>query len=394
MKIKQNRKPKYEIAVILISTIISLLSTLNIMLGSIIFFLCMVMYILVLKKELLKDFKLYIVFLLLILIYVNIFDIRYMLFPQAKYLIGSNPIELIFDNNPHAYRYIVAYPSIFLSNLMNYNVDIIYTNYCVFLFSLLDFMIIKILRKIYKSKIKYNENIHIITTFILTISIMALMNGRLVAAYAGISIIMYNFLQIYLDKKVRVINIFNIFIGFIMSTVSSGVMMVSFFFICIIIMIYCNIFKKYKSITTILILLSPIIINIIKYIYMMCLKNINYFGGGIKGFIFMLRHGFGRYFYKIIGISFYQSIFLYLVTIVFIVIIIYYAMKFIDKLKENTYLIPIYIVLPIGMLCGLFGISTATMIIPTVFIMINNFIYKIKIWDNKELMNVRINAYN
>lgn len=329
------------------------------------------------RHNIIKNIKYFIIIFLIMYLVIMIFNIKYDLFPQAKHLLGASLIQLIIDSHPHSFRYLVAYPAIIVHEVLNIDLTISYTMYCLILLSIMNLYInriINILKGQFEASYSYRN---IIISTILTTIIMLMMNGRLIPAYTGIVLIIYSLIKLHINRSIKIKDYMYISMGFLLSTVSSGVMMVSFFQIVLGICVYVAKHKKYLSVFGLITISYPIINKCISYVYYMSVRNINYFGGGIDGFFNMLVHGLGKYIYMIPNLSFYKLMSITIIMIVGIVSIIFIYTKIIQDLRQNYYRIYLYMSIPIGITCGLFGISTATMIIPSIIIIVNLWIEKI-----------------
>lgn len=291
----------------------------------------------------------------------NLDVFNFSFFPQARVLIGQNPMKLLMQVHPHSLRFVVAYPAVKMTEWFLIDIDTAYSYYCIFLLSVKTILI-----KIIIDNIKFNKlNKRIIrTSLIMAIIIFlgSIMNGRLIPALVGMSLILNVTIQLFLGKIVFNIKVMIIFIfAWILTTVSSGAMLVAFLQILFSILIYSKINKSKKMIYLIGFIFAPIIIKIIKFIILMINKNISFFGGGLDGAVNMLNHGIGKIFAK--------NLYIIILFIPIVIIVIFSIKKVaIWALKQKKEFIPLIISVPICIAGGMFGISTGLMIIPTAIV--------------------------
>lgn len=309
------------------------------------------------------------VWLLVFLVYRKVIDFNFI--PQAKDLLDMNPniFYWLSIGHAHAVRLLVAYPGYIMSIVFGVTLNEGFSYYCIFMYLLMYLNILDSSRniKVFKGHILYKlkDVLCLFPMIILTF----LMNGRLVAAFFGFSILVDLFCKVFNDIKVNMVSVIIVIsFGFLFTTVSSGTMMVSFIYI--VAMIYFrnknNLNKKRFGFTfaIMLILFMPIIIEIFQYIYFMFMRNVNYFGGGIEGFINMMQHGVGRYFIN--------NPFIFLFFIIAAMFIILFNIRFIRRQEIKNYnFLPVIIAVNISIYGLLFGHSTGLMaVVPLIIIML------------------------
>lgn len=245
---------------------------------------------------------LYIIILIFLL---NHNIVKFDFIPQAEVLIENNPNILYWFSigHPHAIRLVVAYPGYIISKIYNMSLDKGFSYYCILQYSLIYLFINEIVNKYSDNtvnKCKKNFFIRNIVGILPFFILPFIMNGRLISAFLGYSVIIYNFEDF--DNNGFKMGKFIIFwiIGFIFTTVSSGTMTVAFIYSIFIfsynlkkLNINFNIFKMNKIY---IILLMLFLWKSLEYTWIMFIRNVTYFGGGSRGFFYMLNHGIGRYF--------------------------------------------------------------------------------------------------
>lgn len=310
------------------------------------------------------------VYFLILLIFIKEDFIRFSFIPQAKVLLDINK-NLPFwfkSGHPHAIRLLVAYPGYILSQIFNIDLDLGFTYYGITMFNLIFLTMMNSLKKLKNNKHKYLiEILNILCMLPLTV-LAFLMNGRLISAYLGFLIIIEVFVSIYTrGLKINITKMILLAIAFVLTTVSSGTLMVSLLYIISMLYIYYykvmdNPPSKMKQLF-LLIILSPVIYLVFKYAVIMLFKNINYFGGGFKGAINMLSHGVGRFFI----LSKFQTI----LFVFFIVLFLFINYLFIKKqIHMRCKVLPLLLGINISMYGLLFGLSTGLMGIPPLVILI------------------------
>ena len=194
------------------------------------------------------------------------------------------------------------------------------------------------------------------------------MNGRLILSYLGYSILICLYTDLQTHKKRNKVNVILMtFIGLVLTMVSSGTMAIALLYV--ITMLYSINFGKFnkkkfiKTFLLILLVLSPIIIKVIEYVFVMINKNITFFGGGFKGFFNMLNHGLGKYFNSSPDI-----LILFIMLAIIFLVMNYKYLK--NKIAKKDRYISIILGINIAMYGLLFGFSTGLMMIPPLIIYI------------------------
>lgn len=301
----------------------------------------------------------FILFLICFVAFFKLNVISFKLFPQVRILLGENPFDLIRRGHPHGFRYLISYPAVLMSKAFNMDIDAAYTIYCLVAFAFMGTMLIKTCDRI----IKFNEyaSLNILKGVLLATEIIILsvfMNGRLVLAYTGFSIILYVLTGIMIkESKFNIINMIVLSVAIVLTTVSSGTMMVAIFETILIIFLYMMKEKKFKEVGVICMIMLPFIAKFGVYVIKMIKKNLDYFGGGVSGFFKMTSHGLGEItLTKVLVIS------------IVVIIGIAYMSMVVKCFKMNGRHFVVLTAIPMAMCCGAFGLSTATMIIPSLLL--------------------------
>jgi len=195
------------------------------------------------------------------------------------------------------------------------------------------------------------------------------MNGRLIAAFLGFSILIHLFVALFHGQS-RMGSIKKFLIGclgLVLTMVSSGTMSVALVY-CLFSVYVLN-YKQIKKIKFIkkalltLVVISPVIYIVLSYFWQMLIKNINFFGGGIEGFINMFSHGAGR----LLILNGPGLIITLIAGAVFVLLnMVYLRNAIITKYRY----IPILAGINISLYGLLFGFSTGLMMIPPLILLI------------------------
>ncbi|MGF3114059.1 hypothetical protein ACQV2R_01535 [Facklamia sp. P12937] len=296
--------------------------------------------------------------------------------PQAETLLGEDPIKLILAGHIWGPRYFVTYPSVILSDSFFIDIDKAFTIYSLIIMSLYIITFQKIAHE-------FNHKSYIYSFIVIIASLIMLefMNGRLIFAYFGFSIILLQQIKVLKYKRFYLFpEILMTFVGLLFTTVSSGTVVVAATqILAILLVIFVNKgYLKIKHLFSLLVFLTILYLIYYDHVVIMIMKNINFFGGGFKGILSMLKHGVGRVFYKnslltilitTLGLSFFISLPFFL--------------KRINSVKPK--MMPIYISIIISVFGGLFGLSTATMLITPFLILACIYVNNLNSLERKSL---------
>jgi len=287
--------------------------------------------------------------------------------PQARVILNSNPNVLywFFVGHPHAIRLLIAYPGYIISEFYNIELNTGFSYYGISMFVIMYMLIANTLLKL--SVIKNFFLMKMILAVIPLLILPLLMNGRLIAAYLGFTILINLFVRLFNNEDLGKIKIFVIgSIGLILTMVSSGTMVVSALYIIFLSYVFNQKHIKskrfIKKALIFLLVLSPIFYKLLSYYWLMFMRNVNYYGGGINGTIDMLNHGIGRYLPKNNG----AIVFIIILAFVIIFLNIVYLNKLIKKRNRKITIIAGINISLYGML---FGYSTGLMMIPPLIIL-------------------------
>lgn len=304
----------------------------------------------------------FVVSLALFYLLYNLDLLEFTLFQQAMDIMGTNAYELLKALHPHIFRYIIVYPALLVHRLTAQSVHTAYSLYCLVLLSGI-FVVMRNINCILHNRKRKLINV---VCFVMLAITAFFMNGRIIPAFLGILILIEYFCRLFdlsQDGKISRINAYDIskiLFGFLLTTVSSGTMIVSFLLICIcLVIIYC-IQKKPMLTVPVVIMLAGWLLFTLCFIAFMTYRNLAYYRNSIVG---LLGHGLGGVFSQYI---------LVLVALFLAVPVIFIALSTLLYWSYNhcRALIPVVLTIPFAAICGLFGISTATMAIPALIVLL------------------------
>ena len=307
----------------------------------------------------LKELRWLFLFLSVYCFLVFVSSIRFTLFPQALVLYEQDKdlLNWMKSGHLHAIRLLIAYPGLLLSEFAEISIDRGMTVYCGALMCLIYNHLLTIL-KLYGAE----DALNYIICGILIVALSFFMHGRIIFAFYGLSL-MLSCETKFLQNRISITRLqMATVLGNVVSFVSSGTAFVIMAY-TIIIAVYR--WKKLNRtvnrviyVFTILVFLYPVITSYMPLMIAMVQKNLNYFGGGFLGIVNMLQHGFGKVFNT--------SSQLLMVILIVMGVLVFSANVYWFKKKivcpDNEYL-PIMLMANISLYGGLFGLSTASMII-------------------------------
>lgn len=309
-----------------------------------------------------------ILYFLIILILIQGGIVAFNFIPQAETLLQINT-DLIFwfsRGHPHAIRLLIAYPGYLLSQLYAVDLEVGFSYYASAFFTLMYLIIMETTSK-FPQRARLPLAIKGFIAIAPFIFLLFIMNGRLIFAYTGFSILINLFLGLFRGEPKSKLKLFvSGLFGFLLTTVSSGTMTVSLSYLvlltCILNRKKMNKWSFIKRLPKATLLLAPLLYIILPYFWMMLMRNVNFFGGGISGVFNMLNHGAGRIFGANNAI---------ILVMAFVPIAIYINVRYLKKAIENNYnLIPILCAINIAIYGLMFGFSTGLMMIPPIIMLV------------------------
>lgn len=235
--------------------------------------------------------------IIVLLVYLEFYSFTFL--PQAYTLLEKNNSILfwITVGHYHSIRLLIVYPSYLFSIYFGLPLDVSFGYYCSITFALMAVFLVRI-----SVEIKKSGNIAAIAMITAAVIVMlaSYMNGRGCFGLLGYSMILYAaVIQNKNEKETDWIQILVCYLtGAVLSTVSSGMLIVCTLFIVFQIILFIinnkGVNLNFIGFLGISIMLFPAILIGTRYIIRMIIKNIDYFGGGIAGCVNMLQHGVGQ----------------------------------------------------------------------------------------------------
>ncbi len=256
----------------------------------------------------------------------------------------DNIINIIMMNHPHLLRFLLVLPVFLLSNILSVDYNYIFSVFVPVLVILSVLNINKVVIDFDEQYRDFEKYILFVSTFIFVASISLFMNGRMLFAIAGGSILLY--ITHFWDRLKFSSVVTGSFVGLFISSVSSGVFtgyVVSFIAVSIFNLLVVR-SRKNKALFLFSILYFVVVAPFLwKYFF----KNIEFYGGGVEGFIEMLNHGFG--FILLLDAEYFilPALFLVLSIVFFATVITRF-----DKLRV------VFLLLLVAISGGVFGYST------------------------------------
>ena len=278
------------------------------------------------------------------------------LLPQAKVLldIDSNLFYWFSEGHIHAVRLLISYPGYLVSEWIGIELNEGFGFYCTVIFLLFYRNIIELIKTFVQNE--KNAVAYYLISILVTTMLFLMMNGRIIFAFYGISLILLANMQLYNGIDISIKHIFMMAVGILLTMVSSGTLVVGTATVFMGI-VFSNQIKEMirkKWLWSIGILCVPVIFVFINYFIKMVNKNITFFGGGLHGVINMLQHGLGRYLHI-------DNIYAGIGFLLFgILIVILNALIILRLYQLKTRIFPIIVSFNISIYGSLFGISTGT----------------------------------
>lgn len=168
---------------------------------------------------------------LLLLLFVQGNWIEFEFFLQAYKLLIDNTdlLHWFSEGHVHAIRLLIAYPGYIISKVFAIELNIGFSYYCVTMFTVMYLIIIDTVLKFKKSRLRYDSETKMFFALIPFLILPFIMNGRLIAAFLGFSILIHLFVALFHGQS-RMGSIKKFLIGclgLVLTMVSSGTMSVA-----------------------------------------------------------------------------------------------------------------------------------------------------------------------
>lgn len=255
--------------------------------------------------------------------------------------------------HPHGLRYFLVFPIFKLSEIINVEVDFLFSIIAIFMISLYSLIIVNTALIFQRPNL-----ISLVFVFILICFVFLNVNGRGVFSFLGSSIFIY---VAYCDAKMGKFYFLS-FCAFLLSSVSSGTLSVFLVWFSLFWLFFRHKSAFEKTIGGFLIF--SFFYFIFDFVSLFVNKNIDYFGGGFIGVIHMLSHGVGAFFF--LNHQVVYLILLNLVVLLFLIFLLSFLLG-IQKLKRKGWMTVVF--LSSGLFFGLFGFTTALYSLPLIMIL-------------------------
>lgn len=258
------------------------------------------------------------------------------------------PFDALFEH-PHFFRYLVAYPGLLLSDLYG---EQMFSVYIVMFMTLSIYLMYYLLRDAKSFVILFS----CFSVFVLHV----FMNGRGAISWLGWMMILY---VIFTNngQKEKLSNILILLLALLLCSVSSGTFSVAY---AAVIFFYIYKFIKYFGSLNIHVLISLLITVFISYTYYGLFmsgleRNLNYYRIGNRNLIYnMLEHGFGS---VVLEHPIYISV--AITSLVIMSSYLFFSLKTKPTILE-------FIAIGTPLVGGVFGYTTMTLAIPSIFLVI------------------------
>jgi hypothetical protein len=254
------------------------------------------------------------------------------------------------SDHPHFFRFLVAFPGLYLSDVYGEEWFSVY---------IVSFMILSIYFMYFLLR---DANSFLIFTSCAAVFLLHMfMNGRGAISWLGWMMVIYTICENF-DKDEKLLNVMFLALALLLCSVSSGTFSVAYAAVILLYIYKFYINFKFFNFNLLLILASLIIISYLFYdLFLSGIeRNINYYTiGSTDSFYNMMQHGFGS---VIIENPIYTIISLILIFVIFSYI--YYAME-----KKPNVIEFIMIIVPFA--GGVFGYTTMTLTVPSVILVVS-----------------------
>lgn len=258
------------------------------------------------------------------------------------------PFDALYGH-PHFFRYLVAYPGLLLSDLYGEEMFSLY---------IVSFMTLSIYLMYYL--LKDTKSLIILFGCVSVFILHIFMNGRGAISWLGWMMILF---VIFTNsgQKDKIFNTIILLVALLLCSVSSGTFSVAY---ASVIFFYVYKFIKYFRFVSIHVLISLLIPIFISYAYYDLFmsgldRNLNYYRIGSRNIIYnMIEHGFGSI---VLEHPIYISVAIALLVIIF-------SYLFFSLRTKPTILEFIAIGVPLA--GGVFGYTTMTLAIPSLFLVV------------------------
>lgn len=308
------------------------------------------------------------VFLLLVVVaaavMVNRGLIRFTFFEQAFSLLklGANPLDLLLSSNLWGPRYLLAYPAVMLSQWLDLDINLAFTIWGMFSMTVVIMLTVK-----YCDTAGFfgTSSVHrFIAQFVVAcfwLSVSCFMNGRQMNSFLGTTLIAYGQVSALRGRKLGPRSILLQSVGVFLALMSSGTAVVgSTQFLLGTLLINRNLPKEgrlHRSAAFPLALVSGSLV--VPFVYQGLIKSRDFYE---SDYLDMLTHGAGALFFLEGTITVQVALLLLLMTLGFVLL----GRRL---TRDNPYLMPACLLLPLSVFMGLYGYAMMTMALPALLVL-------------------------
>lgn len=277
----------------------------------------------------------------------------------------SDISSIFADFNSHTLRLTLIFPLLILANAINVDQQFFFS---LLVFFLLHCIVLNCNTILNTFSIRKSYSLFL---YLLFVCVSLFMNGRIMFAFYGITLILLAFRSI-INSESTLKTLSLLPLGLWFTSVSTGSFSVAMVAILSFFLITYHTHKRHKkSLLRFGLLLSSIFLPfIIPLMQINIQKNLDYYDGS---FMKMLNHGMGIFLKKL-------SVLIFLIggLILFLPFITYFFMKSIEKIRNDEFFCMTYPVIIGGILIGLFGFSSLITCLPAVFLILTRWFESIK----------------
>ena len=288
-----------------------------------------------------------------------------------EYSVWDQIIELARTHvsifHPHAARFAVMFPVIFIAQMLKVKPDIVFSYTIVVVMTALSYLIARILSITVCGNLVNVRRLFPLA-FVPIVILSLVMNGRIALAMLGIMLIISG--QVTLESgltKSKWSYFATQIVGTFFASVSSGSIVIAFLSVVTYnligpLLLWPKIRRTDLRRLSVGIFASLLVIP---FVLIGLKKNIDFYGGDDAALTHILKHGFGRFFPTVPELA----IGLVLVIASFAVVL---WVIFLSRLRRGGMESPLLIAVLLACMGGIFGVSTLVSCLPVVYLLILN----------------------
>lgn len=281
------------------------------------------------------------------------FTKEFVVWDQILVVVHEDPLEMLNNMQAHALRFSLMYPVLLVSEIFSLSLDYVFSATVLGMLVLLGFLISQIASLIIWDKVDTWVSYYP-ATFVLLSLVSIGMNGRIMFAFLGASVILHQQIQLIRGKSARPLLKWSIqAFGLYLMSVSSGAFIVGVFMIGL----YVSFFvwktrrENFRGVLTAAVASCGLGFVVAPWIAVYVTKNLEFYDGSV---ISMLSHGPGK-----ILLANNELFALIIPSIPLTCILIFHSIRLMFRLySRNSALAPLIMGMGVSAAIGLFGYST------------------------------------